>query len=158
MGTAVAMARLLACVAMLTALLQCDAAVPMSGMPNTLNFTQALSAMPEWPKMVLFLPKGTPNTGVEFKWMHSLQTEMGSRLIMLSVVNDTEGDKQIMDVFNVTEPWQVPCAKVIKPGSVDLQLGKVEVYEPRDMRGNRNVKWSMDMLKDLAEKTALKIK
>ena len=46
------------------------------------------------------------------------------------------------------------CARG-EPGS---QLGKVEVYEPRDMRGNRNVKWSMDMLKDLAEKTALKIK
>merc|ERR1712100_476278 len=83
---------------------------------------------------------------------------MGSRLIMLSLVNDTEGDKTIMEVFNVTEPSQLPCAKVIKPGSVDLQQGKVEVYEPRDMRGNRNVNWSMDMLKDLAEKTALKIK
>lgn len=123
-----------------------------------MNFTQALSAMPEWPKMVLFLPKGTSQTGVEFKWMHSLQEEFGSRLIMLSLVNDTEGESNIMNVFNVTEPDQLPCAKVIKPGSVDLKEGRVEVYEPRDAHGNRYVKWSMEMLKDLAEKTSLKIR
>jgi len=125
---------------------------------QTVNFTQALTMMPEWPKLVLFLPKGTEQNALEFKWHMELQDQMGSRLIVLSMVNDTADDSEIMSIFNLTLPEKLPCVKVIKPGSVDLTKGHVQVYEPRNLRGGKEVPWSLAMLEDLAEKTALKVK
>jgi len=120
---------------------------------QSLTFRDSLETMPEWPKMVLFLPKGTQQNEIEFEWHRKLQKEAGNRIVVLSLVNDTEGDSQIMEVFNLLHPKDLPCAKVIKPGSVDLSAGKMEAYEiPKE-----KTEWSYRFLKALAEKTWLPI-
>jgi len=113
------------------------------------TFNEALTEMPDWPKMVLFLPKGTQETDEAFEWHKNIQEEMGSRILLLTIINDTAKDKQIFEIFKLTNEDQLPCAKVVKPGSVDLESGKLEAYQPQE-RG-----WSYSFLTQLADQTAL---
>ena len=131
--------------------------------------------MPEWPKMVIFLPKGTPKNDPAFGWHKTLskaraypippgachtssdkvwprRQEFGQRLMVLAVVNDTQSETAIMNIFKLTKEEELPAIKVIKAGSVDLKKGNMEVYQAKVQPWE----WTLGKARELAAHAALK--
>ena len=108
--------------------------------------------MPEYPKMVIFLPKGTGKDAIEFTWHEGLTKKAGSRMIVLSLVNNTKLESETMAIFGLKDENDLPAVKVIKPSSGPE--GTPEAYQ-----GNVNSNlWSYDNLAQLMEESWLSIK
>jgi len=110
--------------------------------------------MPDWPKMIIFLPKNTDKDAVEFEWHRALTEKAGSRMVVLALVNHTEQESGIMKIFNINSDSELPACKVIKPGSVDLDAGKIEAYESKV----NPWEWTLDKMEQLMEHTWLPVK
>jgi len=80
--------------------------------------------------------------------------ELGQRLLVMSLVNETASEARIMkEFFQLEREDQLPTIKVIKAGTVDLAAGKMEVFETKV----EPWEWNMEKAGQLARRTALKV-
>jgi len=121
---------------------------------NFSNFLDGLKDAPEWPYYVMFLPAGHSESAPEMGWMKDIQQSFGSRLIALTVVNNTEADSKIMEFFNIKEPEELPCARGIKPNTINITDQTMELYIP----SGYNFQWDYPSLLSFGHKVALPVK
>merc|ERR1711966_320591 len=60
------------------------------------------------------------------------QKAYGSRLVIMSIINNTADDAKVMKVFGLTDPTSLPTARGIKPNSFNAEKGTFELYIVKD--------------------------